>query len=392
METQDNLQHIFRMKAEMLCNGIIITQELITKLENKGIYFNFGRKGGAGPAGGRYFRFPNGSIVNTPIWIDEHPSTALQIDTVDLDYTVHFIARHTVDFPIQPLYLIPVPKFYEEKSTNGLPFKQIALMHGDKTLATTLDQKCVYWRNGSQCKFCGIEFSLESGATIQQKTPDQFLEALKTARKEDPEYGRHLTITIGTQGTPDKGMANYIGILQAVKSYDPSIGIHVQIEPMHDMAWYAKVHDAGADTIGIHLEVLTDSVRAEVCPGKSAIPKATYYAHWKKAIEVFGPNQVDSFILTGFEQDLDHFKDELRKIIEIGVVPVITPAKYIEGVAIEIPTLSTIEFRDIVLYAAQECHKNNVDPTQNRAGCVKCEGCSAIIDAYRLVNPKTSSN
>ncbi|MCK5346808.1 MAG: hypothetical protein KAR20_25545, partial [Candidatus Heimdallarchaeota archaeon] len=73
----------------MLCNGIIITQELITKLENKGIHFNFGRKGGAGPAGGRYFRFPNGSIENTPIWIDEHPKAALQIDTVDMDYTVH---------------------------------------------------------------------------------------------------------------------------------------------------------------------------------------------------------------------------------------------------------------------------------------------------------------
>ena len=302
------LNQILLMKIELLCNGVIIQKKLIGELKNQGNPFNLGRKDGAGPAGGRYFRFSNGSIINTPIWIDKHHGTNLVITNIDSDDNI--LIKHTKDpkFPIIPLQLIKTPNFYSEYSKENISFKKIALMHGDRTLATTINQRCTYWRKNQQCRFCGIEFSLNNNTTIEIKTGSQINEVIKAARQENPLYAQHMTLTIGTQSTSDKGMQQYINIIKKIKKSYPNMQIHIQVEPMDDKKWYYKVKRAGADTIGIHIEILDDEIRKRICPGKSLILYATYIEHWKKAIEIFGINQVNTFILTGFDNDLAKFK------------------------------------------------------------------------------------
>ncbi len=375
---------------ELLCNGVIIKEETLDRLKNEGHIFNFGRKGGAGPAGGRYFRFFNGSIANVPIYIDKQPNSNLVIEDIDGNNNVKLKVKEGSNVPPFPLQLIPVPDFYSLKNSEEIPFQKIALMHGNRTLATTINQRCRYWRSNQQCKFCALEFSLSTGATIEQKSGEQMVEVIRTAREENKDFAEHLTLTIGTTENPDKGMSEYLEVIRDIRKSYPSIPIHIQIEPMQDLSWYSKIHAVGANTIGIHLEILDPEKRKEICPGKYFISFTTYIEHWKKAIEFFGKNQVSTFILTGFDRPdkESDFREKLEEIVKIGVLPLITPVRYLTGVDYKIPNTSSQYFYDLIIHAAKLCEKYGLDPTKNQAGCIRCGGCSALTDAFKLI--KTS--
>jgi radical SAM protein (TIGR04043 family) len=380
------LEKILEMKIELLCNGLIVPDSLIEKLIKRNKSFQLGRKGGAGPAGGsRYFSFSNGSIVNTQIWFNKHSKTKYYIDDIDEDNNIILKSVQNNETQEISIKIIDIPKFYTKTSDDGVELKKIALMHGDQVLATTLNQRCKYWRSNQQCKFCAIELSINSGSTIEEKTGAQINEVIRVARKENPNFAKHLTLTIGTTPNKDKGASEYVQKIKVIKAEFPEIKIHIQIEPMEDMGWYEKLHQAGANTIGIHLEILDDKVRNDICPGKSQISKKTYFNHWKEALRVFGRNQVDSYILIGFDPDLTELKVNLSEVIKIGVVPHITPTRFISGVDFKIPSLDLKVFTEIVLFVAKTCKIYDVDPNKNVAGCTLCGGCSPIIDAYNLL-------
>ncbi|MHA2001949.1 MAG: radical SAM protein [Promethearchaeota archaeon] len=386
------------MKCDLLSEGLFIPENILEKLTKLQKDFNLGRKGGAGPAGGRYLRFSTGEIINTPLWIiqpqqngDKNPISRSvieirsdsQLKTIKLE----IINSNDPNEPTIILELLSIPKFHNQNNNEGIPFSKIALMHGDKTLATTINQRCKYWESGTQCKFCGIEYSLNAGATTELKTGREIIEVIAAAKQNNPIFASHLTLTSGTPPSPDHGMEDYINIAKSLKETYPKIPIHIQIEPMKDLSWYDKAREAGVDTIGIHLEILNNEIRRKICPGKSILSKETYYKHWRYAIDVFGQNQVSTFILTGFDTDAEHleqFKKDLEEVIKIGTVPLITPARMIKGQHISIPMTPSKQFQEINLFAAEKCIQYGVYPLKNKAGCIRCGGCSPILEAYRL--------
>lgn len=372
-----------KVKCELLCNGFIISNRLLDKLHQEGRSLNLGRKGGAGPAGGRYFEFPDGSILNIPLFIEQQPNCHLVVDTIDLDGTITYHdQQHQI--PEIPLKLIAIPKFYDNLSTEGYQLRQIALIHGNDTLASTINQRCHYWRNQEQCKFCAIELSLETGATIEKKSGAQIIEAINAAKRENPAFANHLTLTIGSSFYSDQTLKDYVAVLHEIKRIFPTIMIHIQNEPVENLSFYDQVHAAGADTIGIHLEVLDPQIRQQVCPGKSKIPLAQYYRNWDHAIGVFGINQVNTFILTGFEPFDHKYYTELDNIIAHRVIPFLTPARTIVGVKYTIPATNPNEYYQILMHVAQKLKFAGLNPLDNKAGCVRCGGCSPLLDAYKL--------
>ena len=93
--------------------------------------------------------------------------------------------------------LPPKPRFYELSTADGVPYWQIALLHLD-SLASTVIQTCIYWGNSDQCRFCGIELSLEAGQTIAVKTPARLAEVAVAARDLDGA----VDVTLTTETTP----------------------------------------------------------------------------------------------------------------------------------------------------------------------------------------------
>ncbi len=371
----------FSQKTELLCKGLYLDKNLRDFYKQQGINIDFGRKGGAGPLGGRYFLFENNTLVNVALW-DDKRKTDLVLSEKKNDF-FQVINNQNNEYFCN-LKLVEEPQYYNPEfvTSDGIEMKKIALVHGVDCLASTIYQKCKYWACGEACAFCGIELSLAQNSTILEKIPQQMLEVISAAKKE----GRcaHMTLTSGTEESDDKGAKRYIELLMAIKKVYPTLPLHVQIEPLEDLEYLYMLKSAGADTIGIHIETLNEKVRKIITPGKYHIPYSTFEKNWKESVEIFGKDQVETFILTGFGEPHQDLMAKLEKLIAIGVIPFITPVRSIPGLK-DLPPTDTTALHKLYLKTAKFMKVYGVNPLKNKAGCVRCGGCSAINEAYLVV-------
>lgn len=382
----DMLKDIYYWKTDLLVNGLKISEDFYDSIKPFEPEFYRGRKGGAGPAGGRYFIFENGSIVNVSLYGSNSENSYLVLEKIinedpqNKGYLYVQIYNSKTKEYFSRLRLIPVFSEYNlTMNTAGIPNSKIALIHGNSVLASTIIQKCHYWEECTRCRFCGIEFSLKDNSTIEIKTAEQLIHAIRDAQKLG--LCEHITLTSGTTQPFIQSIEHYIDVVSGIRQQFPTLPIHIQTEPVEDSNLLQKLHDAGVNTIGIHLEIIDDVIRKQICPGKSITKKAQYEACWKKSVEIFGKGQVTSFILTGFNEDINQTKEYVDFMVRLGVIPVIVPVRQIQGNMI-VNDWSFDKNIEIINVVAQAFIKNKIDPRNTKAGCAKCGGCSSIIDAY----------
>src|SRR5487761_201821 len=88
------------------------------------------------------------------------------------------------------------PRFYDLTTADGVPYEQIARLHGADVLATTVVQTCIRYDESERCRFCTIEESLRAGATVAAKTPAQLAEVAEAAVRLDGV--QQMVMTTGT--------------------------------------------------------------------------------------------------------------------------------------------------------------------------------------------------
>ena len=370
----------FEKKTELLAKGLFLDEKLIPHYKEQGMEIDYGRRGGAGPSGGRYFILEDKkTLVNIALWNKPNKTPLLLKEIKDGYFNVYDERTNEV---FGRLELVHNPKFYgpEFVTSDGIPMKKIALVHGIDCLSSTIYQKCVYWACGEPCKFCGIEVSLNNNATTEEKNAKQMSEVISAAKKEG--RCKHMTLTSGTDENIDKGAKRYMELLRGVKESHPDIPLHVQIEPLEDLNYISGLKEAGADTIGIHIEIFDASIREEITPGKFSISYGLYEKNWKHAVDVFGNNQVSSYVLTGFGEKKGDLMKAVEDIVSLGVIPYITPVRSIPGIP-DLPTTNYDDLLEIYRKSAQLMKHYGVNPLLNKAGCIRCGGCSAINEAYQ---------
>ncbi len=344
-----------------------------------------GREGGAGPTLGRYFLLEGDSVVNAPVRSGEAVERfgALKIEALgDDEYLVPGFGRGG-----QVVRAVSYPEFQKESLPDGTPVSHVALVHGVDSLATTIVQHCDYFTQGKECKFCTIPLSLKLGRTVLRKDPEQLLAVLRAAEREG--RASNLTLTIGSQAGPDRGITEYVEFVSYLRKHT-RIPICVQIEPPKPLSQLDALRDAGVDSVGIHIETFEDDLREKYCPGKFAHASlADYLACWRHAVDLFGPGQVSTFILLGFGEDLQRLRMELKRCIDIGVIPVLVPFRPNPGSHLEdfLPSYIGKEEQIVDLYidCADLLHQRGLNPFKHHAGCVRCGGCTALKEAYTYV-------
>lgn len=348
------------LKIELLCRGAR-TKESMDK----------GRKSGAGPTGGRYFTLQDGTCIEIPLqgrFVKNSPFTLIQTNKNWL------ILRDNQ--PVAEAKIVSNPAFYEKTTSDGVPMRKIAVLHGNDCLASTVYSKCIYWSQRKQCKFCGIELGHKNRITI--KKPHQLGEVAKEALKEG--VAKHITLTTGTPLGPDKGALLLAAATKGIKEH-VNMPVHVQLEPPKNTKFLEMLYDVGVDTIGIHVESFDKRVLSEVCPMKTKLDD--YFTAWKSAVKIFGEGQVSSFIIAGLGETDTSILEGAQKLARIGVVPYLLPLRPIAGTAFENVSPPSPQ-RMVKLYreVCQTLHDYGVDPRKNRAGCVRCNACSALTEAF----------
>ncbi|MFW9788370.1 MAG: radical SAM protein [Candidatus Thorarchaeota archaeon] len=372
-----DVDELLRLKVRLLTEGAVLPEDKFS-----------GRKGGAGPVGAMYFFLPNGRPCGVPIrqgtMAERYHSAQLE-ETNDPKIWLY-------DGSVE-LKLVPKPKFYDYSTADGIPYSSIALLHGSRTLATTVYQGCKYWDQGSQCKFCTIPHSYTSGNTVLEKTPEQIVEVVLAAQREGAIDD--VLLTTGTTDSPDMGSALLIKIIRAIRD-STDIPVGVQFEPPVDHQLISEVAKAGANAIGMHIESTDESVRKKMVPGKYDYGSLDFYRErFKIALEHFDRGNVSTYVLQGLGEDSEQTLQVVEELASIGVLPIVAPVRPAFGsqLAQYVPTYvdnleESVEFYKkvgLILF------RNGINPEKTTAGCHHCGGCTPEQEAYDWA-AQTSTN
>jgi biotin synthase-related radical SAM superfamily protein len=301
------------------------------------------RRGGAGPSDHKAVTI-DGHTIMVPV----HTGPAHRSP-----FIVEGQSLKRASVPIAQIAFPKAPRFYALQTLDGVPYSHIATLHGADVLATTVLQTCIrYESRRKACKFCAIGQSLAAGRTIAHKTPQQLAEVARAAVLAESARAIKAAVDLPIQG---------------------------QCEPPDDDRWFELLHAAGIDTLGMHLEVVTPSVREHIMPGKAQVPVSRYLTAFEAAVRVFGRGQVSTYILAGLGDTREAILETSEQLLALGVYPFVVPFVPISGTPLEDHAPPTPEFMRSLLeplgamLAAAGLRSGDI-----KAGCGKCGACSSL--------------
>jgi radical SAM protein (TIGR04043 family) len=341
-----------------------------------------GRRGGAGPSDHRAVSLGNATLMVPMRSAGQSPyrlrvlSGSPSLPAADTAPSRAWILRG--DDLLAEVSLPPTARFYALSTADGIPYSKIALLHARRVLASTVLQSCVRYADRARaCQFCAIGTSLKEGRTLARKTPAQLAEVAEAAVRLDGV--EQLVLTTGTPATADRGAAHLAACAAAVKAAVPSLPIQVQCEPPDDFAWFARLRDAGADALGMHLEAVEPAVRAAVMPGKAEVPVERYLDAFTAAVAVFGRGQVSTYLLAGLGDHPASLLAMAERLCALGVYPFLVPFTPIAGtpMAGHAPPASAT-MQSLYAEVARLLRVHGLSSAEMKAGCAKCGACSAL--------------
>jgi len=331
------------------------------------------RRAGAGPSDDGHWQLRGGCAATLPM---------AQDSPFELDAGGRLTRDGVV---VEDALLEPIerPLFYDLTTADGVAYEQLARLHGSHVLATTVVQTCIrYAHEDTRCRFCTIEESLKAGATTQVKRPEQLAEVAEAAVRLDGV--RQMVMTTGTSNGPDRGAKHLARCVEAVKGAAPGLPIQVQIEPPTELQWIDRLHAAGADAVGIHIESLDEDVRARWTPGKATVSIAGYEVAWRHAVSVFGTNRVSTYLLVGLGEDPGELVAGAQRLIAMGVYPFVVPYRPLEGSlghADGVPAPDPLVLTEVTRAVGAALTAAGLRGCDQVAGCAACGACSALSQA-----------
>lgn len=332
-----------------------------------------GRNGGAGPAEGNTLVLGN-TVATVPT---TSPFVATSPYQVRRDSYRTVLVKNLKE--ISEISLVPEPMFYRGMTGDGLPYWKIALLHGTNCLATTVTQRCVYWENRQRrCKFCGIELSLNNRRTIGFKSPHELTEVARFAQQVDNI--KHVTLTTGTRPEPDKGIRDLARCALSIKEAT-GLPVHVQLEPPEDIELIGELKESLVDSVGIHIETFDLNVLEEIAPAKYELGLEHYMKAWQFSVNLFGANQVSSFVLAGLGEKESSLFWGIEILAGLGVYPFVVPLRPVPGsLMADARPPSPQKMIRIYERGSSILHRMGLSSKRSKAGCVRCGACSALPD------------
>ncbi|CAB4934523.1 unannotated protein [freshwater metagenome] len=352
------------LRAELAVHGLRATPGL-------------SRRGGAGPSNDGHWKLAGPATATgcgTQTTLPMSPDSPFSLDA-DGQLTKDGVVVEDVS-----VEAIERPAFYDLCTADGTRYEDLARLHGTNVLATTVVQTCIRYRDeATRCRFCTIEESLRAGTTLQVKRPEDLAEVAAAAVRLDGVT--QMVMTTGTSNGRDRGAKHLVRCVEAVLAAVPGLAIQVQIEPPLDLVWIDRLHEAGAAAVGIHVESTDETVRARWTPGKAEVPIARYEEAWRRAVAVFGPNRVSTYLLVGLGEEPDHLVADAERLIDMGVYPFVVPYRPMDGSLAfgdGVPAPSPAELRAVTGRVARALRHAGMRGIDQVAGCAACGACSAL--------------
>lgn len=268
------------------------------------------------------------------------------------------------------------PKWYFEKTSNGIPMGRLIQQHGRNQLATAAWSYCELFKTGEQCKFCVIGYNKK--ALVKKDTKD-LAEAVKFAFSQNPNYD--LVINSGLIISPSKGSEIIARASEEIKK-DCDIKIAAELAPPEKRSYLIDLKNSGIEAVMMNLEVNDERLRRLYCPGKARlIPRDRYIEAFREANDIFGEGNVSSVLLANLENKYSTV-DGAKKMIDLGVIPSILVFRGTDGTELEnYPQANPEDVKWIYSEMQSYIKDKGLDPSK-QVGCTKCGSCSMEGDLY----------
>lgn len=325
------------------------------------------RRGGAGPSntkafviGGRCLTLPVANSLSPFEFCTLAEKTCFTLDDGEID--AEAVAK---------------PEFYDLESSEGIPFRKLALLHGKDCLASTVLQQCSRYADPNlRCRFCALGKTLESGDTVIRKTPEQLAEAAEAAKRLDNI--KHVTLTSGTTKIRQRGIL-YLGECASAITERTGLPVQIQFEPPEDFSVFKTLKKMKVANVAMHVESLDENIRRTMTPGKAEIPLHYYFSAFEHAISVFGRNRVGTYVILGLGEDRDLTLKRALQLVEMGVYPNIVPLRPLPGTAMQNAAGPDEEYLcEVYSAVGAAMRKYHMTAEGNIAGCGRCGACSLL--------------
>ncbi|MDR1977786.1 MAG: hypothetical protein LBQ42_03535 [Synergistaceae bacterium] len=218
---------------------------------------------------------------------------------------------------VEEVFYWEKPDYYDKRTSNGTPMWQVVSARPQR-LTIHPNQFCDFWKDPKQgCKFCVMAATYHS---VQKPAMLAVSDIVETVGEAVKEPGRNVCIFL-TGGTL-KGGINFLDdevdfyqeILEGISRYFDGKKFPSQlISTAFSQEQLRRLYDnTGLASYTADIEVLDKELFKWICPGKA---KEIGYEGWKerlfRAVEVFGPGNVNTGVVSGVELAQPHgFKTE----------------------------------------------------------------------------------
>lgn len=271
------------------------------------------------------------------------------------------------------LRVMPAPKWYNKKTTNGLLMRDVLCVHGNNVLSLSYYHGCYYFDIGKKCKYCSVMPNKSIQRQPFSKRKQDFVEAVMAAVDENPQYS--LALSEGTINNTDRGAVFFSSLLRAIAENGVLIHSSVELAPPNDNSYIDLLHESGADSIIMNIEFSSDETRLQYCPGKGEIPIERYFEALRYAVLCFGAGNVASVLICGLEPPKKTI-DCACALIDIGVTPVLIPFKpYDNCEMVRWGTTDPALLREITSKVSGYYRQAGISSCQS--GCIACGSCNS---------------
>lgn len=235
--------------------------------------------------------------------------------------------RNSFQYPVR---IEPLPKWYEQNTSRGIPMGQVGALQGTY-LGIYVGPVCRYWTAESpeNCAFCTTGLNLGANE-VAHKTVQDVVDTCIAARKESGITFVHFNS--GYQEGRDLRLAR-----PYVRRVRETTGLLVglQLAPVSDMNQYDELIDLGVDHFSFCFEFMNEGYFQDLCPGKQrTLGQSAFFRAMEYTSKKLGKGRVSGEIIAGVEPIEDTLK-AIDRITDCGAFPTICIFRPLQGSQME---------------------------------------------------------
>ena len=258
------------------------------------------------------------------------------------------------------------PKFWNYKTSSGIPTKNLAQMYGLNCLNFSIYSGCEFFDNGVACRFCSVKNTVNRDDPVKiKKNVEDLSDVCKLATDNDDF--NYIIVTGGSYLNSDKEFEEHVKVLEAIRynlPWNGRIKGNVAMMPPKNLDKLKKIYALEIENPSFNIEVFPKENFKNICPGKD---KYVGFDHVVEALlylkELYGKGKVWSNFVAGIVP-IEDMKKGFKFMAENGIVPGANLYHAEVGSAIgnSIGVIDEKYVLDLYRFAAEMYHKYGYKP------------------------------